>query len=369
MHSRTDRRHPAAGVIRRLVDDPSGVPDVDRRHVAACARCRALLGEFAADAALVGAALPDLGEPDGMGIDDAWERFSRAPQPAMPAGPPAATKRRRRTRRTPLVAGAGALAILTGASVAAASNWLPIFRAEQVAPLEVAQADLVRLPELSDFGDLKIVRAVELRDVSSAEAAAARTGLSAPSVTRLPRGVVDEPQFKVARRAIAEYTFSAEQAAKAARDAGATPPTPPPGLDGSRYRLTAGPGVVGLWRSEQGLPGLVVARVVAPAASSEGVPFAAAQDYLLRLPGLPADVARQLRAFVRDGATLPLVVPVERMTTRKTEIDGRPATVFARRDGTMSAVLWTQDGKLSIVAGTMSADEIEAVARDVRWTR
>lgn len=368
MRSLTDRRHPEPGMIRRLVDDPRGVADADRAHIAGCERCRAQFDVAVADSRLVGVALAPV-PVDGLDVDDAWSRLTAAARDAAPAASAAPSARPRKRRRTPLIAGAGAVAVLAGASVAAASNWLPIFRTEEVAPLEVAQSDLVRLPELSDYGDLKIVREVELRNVPSADAAAARTGLSAPTVSRLPRGVVDEPEYKVARRAEAEYTFSAEQAADAARDAGETPSTPPPGLDGSRYRLSAGPGIVGLWRSAQGIPGLAVARVVAPTAKSEGVPFAMAQRYLTQLPGMPADVARQLRAFGPSGTTLPLVVPVEQMTTRRTEVDGRPATVFARRDGTMSAVLWAQDGKLSIVAGTMSGDEVVAVARDVRWTQ
>lgn len=369
MRSLTDRRHPEVGVLRRLVDDPAGVADVDREHIASCERCRAQWERVAADAHAARLALTPGDHLDAQAVDDAWDRFLVATRSADPSHHSVASPGRRTRQRVPWIAGAGAIAVLAGASVAAASNWLPIFRTETVAPLEVAQADLVRLPELSDYGDLEIVREVELRNVPSAGAASARTGLSAPALDRLPRGVVDEPEYKVARRAIAQYTFSATQAAEAARDAGAAPPTPPPGLDGSRYRLSAGPGIVGLWRSERGLPGLVVARVVAPTAESEGVPFEAAQAYLTRLPGLPAGVARQLRAIGRTGTTLPLVVPVERMTARRTEIDGREATVFARRDGTMSAVLWAEDGKLSVVAGTMSADEVVDVAHDVRWTR
>ena len=43
---------------------------------------------------------------------------------------------------------------------------------------------------------------------------------------------------------------------------------------------------------------------------SSGVPFATASDYILSLPALPEAVAAQLRAFSREGSTLPLVVLV-----------------------------------------------------------
>ena len=37
-------RHPSEGVLRRLVDEPAGVTDADRSHVASCPTCLAELG-------------------------------------------------------------------------------------------------------------------------------------------------------------------------------------------------------------------------------------------------------------------------------------------------------------------------------------
>src|SRR5947209_6825250 len=50
-------RHPSEGVLRRLLDEPAGVADPDRRHVAGCPQCLAGLAAAQEDAALVGAAL------------------------------------------------------------------------------------------------------------------------------------------------------------------------------------------------------------------------------------------------------------------------------------------------------------------------
>ncbi len=38
-------RHPTDGVLRRLVDEPAGVAETDRRHVADCTRCLTALAE------------------------------------------------------------------------------------------------------------------------------------------------------------------------------------------------------------------------------------------------------------------------------------------------------------------------------------
>jgi hypothetical protein len=50
--------HPTEGVLRRLLDEPAGVSDADRQHVAGCPQCLGALAVTRQDAALVGAALP-----------------------------------------------------------------------------------------------------------------------------------------------------------------------------------------------------------------------------------------------------------------------------------------------------------------------
>ena len=51
------------------------------------------------------------------------------------------------------------------------------------------------------------------------------------------------------------------------------------------------------------------------------------------------------------------------MTSSPTEVDGVPATLLGARDGTMSAVVWVQDGVVNVVAGSLDDDEVLAVAR------
>jgi len=164
----------------------------------------------------------------------------------------------------------------------------------------------------------------------------------------------------------ATFTFSADRAADAAAGAGETLPPPPPGLDGSQVRLVAGPGVAGIWSHEAGVPNLVVGRAVAPTAFSSGVPFETARDYVLSLPGLPDDVAAQLRTFNADGSTLPLPVPADEVTTSSAQVHGAPATVLSTRDRTIAAVVWADDGVVTAVVGSLDADEVLAIARDLR---
>jgi hypothetical protein len=109
--------------------------------------------------------------------------------------------------------------------------------------------------------------------------------------------------------------------------------------------------VAQVWTSDAGAPGLVVGRAVAPTASSTGVPFETVRDYLLSLPGLPDELAEQLRTFTADGSTLPLPVPVDEVTSTSAEVNGRPATVLSTRDRAAAAVVWVDAGVVTVVAG------------------
>jgi hypothetical protein len=353
-------RHPTDGTLRRLVDEPVGVADPDRQHVAGCPVCLSALVAARDDARAAGAAL---GPDPATDVDAAWLRLSRAvaaperPRAAVPA------RRWRPALRSPAVAVAAVVALLTGAGVAAAADWLQIFRTDEVAPVTLTQSDLVALPDLDGYGELELVERADLRDVADAAAAEEVTGLTVPRVAALPGGVSGEPAFQAGERIGAEFTFSAAEAARTAAAAGQVLPPPPPGMDGSRFRLVAGPGFAAVWSADSGLPGLVVARAVAPTGYSSGVPFDTARDYLLSLPGMPAGVAEQLRGFSGDGTTLPLPLPAGRVTTSSADVGGAPATVFTTRDGALAGVVWVRDGIVTAVAGSLDADEVLSVAR------
>ena len=359
-------RHPSDGLLRRLVDEPAGVPDADRAHVADCSVCLTRLATIGKDARLVAGALADRGS-EAVDVDAAWRRVATA------AATPAASRARepRRTGspgllRRPVAAAVAVAVVIGGAGAAAAAGWFEIFRTEQIAPVTVTQADLVELPDLSAYGELELGAEPDVREVADAAAAEEATGLVVPEVSDLPQGVSGKPTFRVGDQVSAVFTFSAEKAADAAAAAGETLPAPPAGLDGSQFRLVAGPGVAATWSSTNGLPALLVARGVAPTAYSSGVSFDTARDYLLSLPGLPEDVASQLRSFSADGTMLPLPVPAEEVSTSVAEVGGQRATVFTTRDGAMAAVAWVEDGVLTAVAGSLSTDEVLSVARGLR---
>src|SRR5215218_5429153 len=92
--------HTSEGVLRRLLDEPAGVPDTDREHAAGCPQCLGALAAMRDDAAVVHAALaPDRGPaPD---VDAAWRRLSAAaPAGATAPAPTAGHRARSRAGRS-----------------------------------------------------------------------------------------------------------------------------------------------------------------------------------------------------------------------------------------------------------------------------
>ena len=359
-------RHRTEGVLRRLLDEPSGVPASDRQHVQDCPDCRAAVDEMRHDADLVLASLATDDAKD-LDIDAAWRRLSAAASAGGIAARPG-NRRWSRILRRPSVAALAFAVALGGAGTAAANGWVKIFETRQVAPVSITASDLVTLPDLTAYGDVAFTDEPDVRAVPDAGTAAAATGLDVQRVTDLPRGVTGQPTYQVGGKVAATFTFSAERAARAAAAAGQTLPPPPPGMDGASVRLDAGPGVAQLWKSSSGAPALVVGRAVAPTAFSTGVPFEVLRDYLLTLPGLPPEIAGQLRRFSADGATLPLPVPADQVTTTPADVHGAAATVLASRDGALAAVVWVDDGVVTVVAGSLDADEVLSVARGLTWT-
>lgn len=370
-------RHPNEGVLRRLVDEPAGVADADRAHVAGCPVCLVALAEARDDATAVGAALRsdvsmdvdmDMDMDVDVDMDAAWARLTATESRARAATAPVGRRTWGTTLRRPAVAALGFVVVVAGAGVAAANDWLPIFAdAEGIEPIAVSSdLDLSAVPDLTDYGTLEVTGADEPAPVADEAAAESLTGLDVPEVAALPDGVSGEPQYMAIGEVAATFTFSAERAAQAAAEAGEDLPPVPSGLDGAQVRLTVGPAVAAVWAGDSGVPALVVARAGAPEAFASGTDFAELRAYLLSLPGLPEEVAAQLRSFSPDASTLPLPVPADYATSSPVEVNGDEATLLTSREGFLAGVVWVEDGVVTAVAGSLSGGEVLSIASGLR---
>ncbi len=59
-------------------------------------------------------------------------------------------------------------------------------------------------------------------------------------------------------------------------------------------------------------------------------------------------------------------MPADQVTTSSAQVDGVPATVLVTRDRTLAAVVWVDDGALTVVAGSLDDSEVLSVARDLQ---
>lgn len=256
-------------------------------------------------------------------------------------------------RRGPIAAALAVTAILAGASTVAATGWVPIFATRSVAPIALEPTELVTLPDLTAYGEVQVDGDLAARVVADASAAAEATGLSLTLPHELPRGVTGDPTYRVVGPLAATLTL-------------ADPPTAPAGLAGARLRLEAGPAVAAVWTGASGIPALVVARAVAPTATTTGASFEAIRDHLVTTADLPDDIADALRTFEPGRGALPLPLPTDRLTSSPIDLDGTPATLVVSDDGTMAAVLVVDAGIATLVAGSLTADEVLTTAGPLR---
>ena len=301
-------RHPTDGALRRLLDEPAGVADADREHVAGCPSCLAGVAAARDDADRAGAALAiDAGLGD-LDVDAAWQRLvdeleaegrrhgeGGVPAPPM-AGPPARPPARRRRRgRAP-----GGCRRRRRRGLAAD---LP-HRAGRADP------DHAGRPRQAPRPLLLRRRWICARCPRSARSRMPRPRRSrrasrSRGSARCPAASPATPAFQVGDEVVARVHVLRTQdqgrrrgsgrAAPAAAGRPRRQPLPAGGRPGSRDGLGGGPRRAGAGRGPRGR-----AHRRRPRASRSTT----ARDYLLSLPSLPEDVAAQLRGFSarRDDA-------------------------------------------------------------------
>ena len=90
------------------------------------------------------------------------------------------------------------------------------------------------------------------------------------------------------------------------------------------------------------------------------------RNFLLSMPNVPPDLARQLRSIQDWTSTLPIPVPVDKMSWQETNIDGAPAYILNDNTGLGSGVIWQRDGRILGVAGPMKATELRKIAESLK---
>lgn len=366
--------HVPDGTLRRLADEPFAVPDADAHHLGHCRRCRAHSREITENAALAQRLMsrPQL-VPDA---DQAWSRFlSRLDEPEHSS---AALKvpRPRRWRLAGVSVGTGATVATVGvvvAGVAAAATITTVFAPTAVAPVPVnrgelrAVANMVGLGQGSvlggfpgtsgsrqlPFGTLRWSSAGKREHVASLSEAEAVTGLPITLPRALPTGVGAPGSFVVEGAVNAILTWGAS--------AGSA-------LAGSSLHVTIGPAVVvrfGDSSGGAGIPPLAILTMERPIATSTGATTTQLEAFLLSRPGIPSDLAQEIRLLGDPASTLPVPTPAGAVET-STKIAGSPAVLLTDSSGAAGGVIWEDTtGLVHAVAGVLDKKDILSVANQL----
>jgi len=374
--------HPSDGTLRRWLDEPGAIDAETRQHLAACSRCSEQVGRIQTDASTAAAlfAVPDA----AVDVEAARGRLARGEAAASPR---VSHSRVGRAPAPPRVGAVRARRILVGVAIAAAASvvvvatgasqdFLSLFQPKQLTPVPVTSADVRSLAGLTGYGHVASAGSLQLRPEPDAAAASQAAGIEAPVVTQVPAGVSARPSFAVVSGGVVSFTFDGALARAAAARAGGTLPPMPSGLDGSTLTISIAPAVtvsygVDLASLYQGvLPSgndaFVVVASRTPTVSTTGVTASQLESYLLSVPGIPAEVAAELRALGNPEQTVPVPIPVDLGDASAVSINGASGLLVGDSTQLGSVIVWTHNGIVDAVAGTLSSDEALGIARSVR---
>jgi len=284
--------------------------------------------------------------------------------------------RPRRSLAARLVAGVAVAAAASTVLVVSggAQDFLSLFQPTQFAAVPVSSDDIRSLAGLTSYGTVSGASSpLSITPEPDAGAAAQIAGLAVP-VVAAPSGTTSAPTYSVINGTVVSFTFNAALAEAAAARAGGHLPPLPAGLDGSTLTVMIQPAVVVAYGldpaalySGGSLPSSGAAFVVVasrvPTVSSTGVTVQTMENYLLSVPGIPADVVSELRAIGDPAQTVPVPIPIDIASAATVSINGSRGQLIGDSTGLGTIVLWQHTHVVYAVAGTISSDTALGIAR------
>ncbi|TMD13987.1 MAG: hypothetical protein E6J00_06790 [Chloroflexi bacterium] len=372
------------GTLRRMQDEPLAISGVQQLHYDRCQDCQQRRARIATQAGSVERLLrtPAL-EPRA---EAAFGRLMAGIQRAGAPRPlrwyqrwsgPGTAYARRLTRPALAVAVAAALLVgFTGYEVA--PRLLTVFHPTRVAPVRVSASDL-RAGQTLDYGTLTWTPAPpRMEQAASLAQAARRAGLPALTPGALPAAVGTTVSYATLGQATASYQFDSRKLARSAQSQGLHAAAMPAAVDGSVLVIDSGPSLVQVYGPlpeasgaspgssaerpglSESLPRLLIGETRAPTVTSTGASARQLEDYLLSQPGVPADIAAQVRAIQDPTSTLLVPVPSGLATSRTVRVQGVDGLLVDAGIG--AGVVWQKGGIIYAVLGQLTPDQILQIA-------
>lgn len=366
-------RHLSDGTLRRIFDEPLALTAADQAHFDSCGHCKGrfegIAGGARATAALLN--LPPFQPQPAAALASARARI-RADEAARP---PRWYERwldgggqRWRPVATPAIAVVLAAALLAGfTATGAAQSLLKVFEPHAFTAVQVSPSGLTSPALLLDYGQVKWSpgppKAEQLTD---AAAAATQSGLPVLTPASLPRGISGAVTYGVISQATGSLTFDQDRLRDSAARAHVTVKPMPSSINGSTLYVKGGPALIELWGVNSGqnqVPGLVIVQTRTPTVYSTGASAQQLQDYLLSQPGVPPEIAAQLKAIKDPTTTLPVPIPQGLATSQSVQLNGVQGLLVSAAFG--AGVVWEKNGVIYAVGGQVTPDQALAIARSL----
>ena len=365
-------RHLNDGTLRRIYDEPLALTAADQAHIDGCAECKARFGAIANDARATTALLsvPAFEPQAASALAKVRMRIKREEA----ARPPRWYERwlnqsspRWRPLATPAIAVLLAAALVTGVAVTGvAQSLFRVFEPKQLTAVQVSPSDFASGNVLLDYGQVKwLPEAPRLQQLSDATAAQAQSGLPVLMPASLPKGVSGAVSFGVVSHATGSLTLDAARLRTSAAKNRVQVKPMPSGISGSTLVVNGGPALIEVWglsagNSQSQMPTLVIAQTRVPTVDSSGATTTELENYLLSQPGVPPDIAAQIKAIKDPSTTLPIPIPKGLATTETVQVNGVSGLLIKAVIG--AGVVWQKNGVIYAVGGPLTPDQVLAIA-------
>lgn len=263
--------------------------------------------------------------------------------------------------------------------LAAHADPLSVFQPTHVRAISVTPADaqaLRALPPLEAFGTVRGTRSPGLDEVASASEAAQDAGFALRLPANVPAALAQAVHYQVTQRARTSFTFDQAKAAQWARQNKVALHPLPAGLNGATYTATLQPVAIVTYgaqprthKSERGARRgtfLAVVQAPVPTVTSSGATLQALADWFSAQPGVSKHLVAQIKAIGDPTQTLPIPIRFDKQTAAKITVDGVQGLAIGDETGIGSAIVWTKDGKLYAVGGTLTQSQVLALADSLK---
>ena len=253
----------------------------------------------------------------------------------------------------------------------AAAEFLAQFRSQHLTivtfdPNQARQTGLFRLEQL---GTVTNPRPPQPSPVANVQEAASKAGFSVlqPDPALLPPGASKTPTIRFSPSSQTRLTFDKQKARAYFDSLNRTDVSLPDSMNGATLVVSLPPVVVLDYAGSDGKPSLMIGEAREIQVGVEGnASLDEVRSFLLSMPGLPDDLARQLRSIQDWRSTLPIPIPVDKITWQDTTVAGAPGYLLNDNTGLGSAVIWQRNGQILGVAGPMKATDLRKVAESLR---